>query len=346
MKKPTFLYTLALLYTQCLPAYASMIEEERVKGYHARNYTWPPSKYVPETPGWRALMEQRVTQVSHISNIHDRYQAYVNLVTSAFLHPNFTELGFGLARAPDELTAALQQGVRDGLSNVRSEGAMEGFYGPDPWFIDRPDLSQRVLQELKHYAETWSRIPLVAQNAYGFRLYRNGSQLVMHVDIAQTHIVSFIYHVASSEDADPWPIMIEDYLGRTHAVVLTPGDMLFYESAKVAHGRPTKFNGSWYTSIFAHYYPAGDWMETDHIKETVFAVPPKWDEEPDPAVINPFPLMAMSGTGYIEPDCPNYWCRSTDTINWSGPGKEGVWIDPLFREHPFHPKAVEPRTEL
>jgi hypothetical protein len=42
-----------------------------------------------------------------------------------------------------------------------------------------------------------------------------------------------IYHVASSEDAEPWPIYIEDLNGRTHEVILTPGDILFYESSKV-----------------------------------------------------------------------------------------------------------------
>ena len=48
----------------------------------------------------------------------------------------------------------------------------------------------------------------------------------MHVDRMQTHVVSFILHVDSSEDAEPWPIFIEDLQGRTHEVTLTPGDMV------------------------------------------------------------------------------------------------------------------------
>jgi hypothetical protein len=291
-------------------------------------------------------MKRRIMQVANIANSEDRYQGYASVVKSAFLTPNFTEFGFGLARAPDDLTAALRQGIQDGLSSVRLEATLNTFYGPDPWFIDRPDLNNRVLHELKHYAETWCNMPLVPNNAYGFRLYRNSSQLMMHVDIVQTHVISFIYHVDSSEDAEPWPLVIEDYLGRTHAVILKPGDILFYESAKVAHGRPTKFSGSWYTSIFVHYYPAGDWAETDHMQEVVIAIPPTWNEDPDPASPSPYPRMEMLGTSFTEPDCPNYWCSATDAVNWSGPGKEGVWIDPLFGEHPFHPKAVPAHTEL
>jgi hypothetical protein len=40
-------------------------------------------------------------------------------------------------------------------------------------------------------------------------LYRNESTLTMHVDKMQTHIISFILHIDSSDDAEPWPIFIE-----------------------------------------------------------------------------------------------------------------------------------------
>jgi hypothetical protein len=32
--------------------------------------------------------------------------------------------------------------------------------------------------------------------------------------------------------------------------------VLLYESSKCFHGRPHKFNGSWYSSIFVHFNPA------------------------------------------------------------------------------------------
>lgn len=200
---------------------------------------------------------------------------------AAFLAPNFTEYGFGLARCPDDLLAALQDGIHQGLPTARFEKDIEVINGNKCKFVSRPDLTRRVLQELKHYAgtcvcavcqpihldgvsltqwylfscptETWARIPLIPFQAYGFRVYQNNSQLLMHVDRMQTHIVSFILHIDSSEDAgtcrclfgrglwalselsalklffcvaEPWPIVIEDLQGRTHEVVLTPGDMV------------------------------------------------------------------------------------------------------------------------
>lgn len=75
------------------------------------------------------------------------------------------------------------------------------------------DSTLQVLEELQHYSETWANIELTPYLAYGFRLYRNNSQLQMHVDKSQTHVVSFILHIDSSEDAEPWPILIEDFNG-------------------------------------------------------------------------------------------------------------------------------------
>jgi hypothetical protein len=102
----------------------------------------------------------------------------------------------------------------------------------------------------------------------------------MHVDRKQTHVISFILHIDSSDDAEDWPIFIEDFNGNTHEVTLKPGDILFYESSKCVHGRPTKFNGTWYTSLFVHYYPKYGWYYVDHELEAHYAVPPIWDKDP------------------------------------------------------------------
>jgi hypothetical protein len=58
---------------------------------------------------------------------------------------------------------------------------------------------------------------LTPVTAYGFRLYRNGSTLDMHVDKPQSHVISFILHIDSSEDAEPWPILIEDFHGSKYS---------------------------------------------------------------------------------------------------------------------------------
>ena len=192
-------------------------------------------------------MQNRLQQVAEVEASGARYEGYYQTIYSAMVVSNYTEFGFGLAKCPDALLRDLQKGIHDGLENPSFEDQNQVIQGPQPWFIHRPDLTNRVLNELHEYVEAWAGMPLIAHQAYGFRLYRNESRLLMHVDRQQTHVVSFILHIDSSEDAEPWPIYIEDFHGNTHEVILTPGDILFYESSKCFHGRPRPFNGTWYT---------------------------------------------------------------------------------------------------
>ena len=76
----------------------------------------------------------------------------------------------------------------------------------------------KVLNELLPYAEEWSGMKLLPHRAYGFRAYRNESQLLMHIDQVQTDIISYILHI-NSEKAEPWPIFIEDFNGQTHEII-------------------------------------------------------------------------------------------------------------------------------
>jgi hypothetical protein len=343
-----------------------MYEADRLAEYERRNHSWPPRSFVPDTPGWRAVMEERFEQIQDMPRSGDRYEGYLQAVHSALLAPNFTALGFGLARAPEPLMEALRRGIREGVeAGPGEEGTVDVIGGPHrPWFVRRDDLTARVLDELQPYSEAWSGLDLVPFRAYGFRLYRNESALYMHVDKPQTHIVSLILHIDSSDDAEPWPIFIEDFLGRTHEVVLTSGDVLFYESSKCFHGRPRPFKGTWYSSIFVHYYPRG-WERVDHKLETHYRVPPHWRQDPAPAAAiseveegGPTKAAAsssegaagsgapatrrkrperlqMAGTSMLHPECPDQWCPTQNAIQWGGPGVEGFWIAPDLSRHPL-----------
>lgn len=154
--------------------------------------------------------------------------------------------------------------------------------------------------------------------------------ITSHLYQAQTHVISFILHIDSSEDSEPWPIFIEDFKGRTHEVILKRGDILFYESSKCFHGRSRKFVGSWYSSIFVHFYPKYGWKQIDHKLEANYAVPPAWKEPPKSHEHN---KLVMAGTSMKHPDCADEWCLTKDSIKWSGPGKHGKYIDPNFVEH-------------
>ena len=73
---------------------------------------------------------------------------------------------------------------------------------------------------------------------------------------------------------EPWPLVIIDNTGIEHSVVLQPGEMLFYESARLAHGRPRPFNGSYFASMFVHYTPNGWDLSADTINSHL---PEGWD---------------------------------------------------------------------
>jgi hypothetical protein len=100
-------------------------------------------------------------------------------------------------------------------------------------------------------------------------------------------------------------------------------DILLYESAKNFHGRPKPFNGSWYTSLFVHFYPAGAWKHHDHDLDSHYAVPPFWAKTPTQALRSGHPKLKLVGTSFQEPDCPDRWCNLKNAIQWEGPGTYG-----------------------
>lgn len=115
-------------------------------------------------------------------------------------------------------------------------------------------LERRAVLELRPILEAWvnhdkrkKRLHLIGNNAYGLRIYQNQSRLNMHVDQSSTHIVSAILHVDHDRNSKPWPLIIEDYKGNINEVILEKGDVLLYESSKLFHGRPRRFEGEWYT---------------------------------------------------------------------------------------------------
>jgi hypothetical protein len=296
---------------------------------------------LPNTTGWLELMSQRLRQVTAIENSEDRYEGYYQTILSAVVTPNFTEYGFGLAKCTDALLMDLQEAIQDGMESADYEEGEDVVNGPEqPWFIQRPELLDRVLYEMLPYVEEWVGIPLVPHQAYGFRVYRNDSQLYMHLDRLETHVISFILHIDSSDDAQPWPLFIEDFHGRTHEVILTPGDMLFYESSKCFHGRPRPFNGTWYTSVFVHYHPTETWLPSQLDWEAhTRSRGPKDVSTPLP------PRLEMVDTAIREPDCPVAWCRSKGTIQWGGPAPEGLLIVPDGSQRPFNPKILDAVAE-
>uniref|UniRef100_A0A7S2E5N1 Alpha-ketoglutarate-dependent dioxygenase AlkB-like domain-containing protein n=1 Tax=Ditylum brightwellii TaxID=49249 RepID=A0A7S2E5N1_9STRA len=215
-------------------------EGERVKEYNRRGHVWPPrdEDYVPNTPGWRRLMERRFSQVMSVENTGDKYNGFMSTVHTAFNCKNFTENGWALTRAPQGLVDELVESLHRGLQSEKL-GTEAGVLCIEtenrPLFVQQYALNSRALTELQPILEAWSGVELVRNNAYGLRVYRNDSSLNMHVDKVQTHIISTILHVDHDADSEPWPIVIEDFQGNTQEVVLESGDMLLVSLKMMRH---------------------------------------------------------------------------------------------------------------
>ena len=93
---------------------------------------------------------------------------------------------------------------------------------------------------------------------YGVRRYTNNSRLLAHVDKLSTHVISAILNIGQ-DVVDDWPLYILDNLGGRHTVTLRPGEMVWYESARLAHGRPLPLNGRFFDNLFIHYKPRRGW---------------------------------------------------------------------------------------
>ena len=63
---------------------------------------------------------------------------------------------------------------------------------------------------------------------------------------------------------EDWPLQIFDHSGKLHEVLLKPGEMVWYESASLVHGRVKPLNGSYFENLFVHYMPRSQaWYGND-----------------------------------------------------------------------------------
>jgi len=123
---------------------------------------------------------------------------------------------------------------------------------PLPWGLR--DLWANRLLEL---VEKWAGVPVEQTVMYGLREYTDGARLLTHVDRRLTHAVSLIVNVAQGNLTEPWPVEVQDHADRLHEVIMQPGDIVYYESAKALHGRNRPLPGGYYANLFTHYRPTG-----------------------------------------------------------------------------------------
>lgn len=335
------IFRLMLLITSVVRSNA-LAESDRLHEYEIRNHTWPPlpEEYIPNTEGWRSLIRRRLEQVESIPDISDRYNGYMKTIYTGLIAPNFTEHGWGLTRVPEELISELRANLQIGLKDPDKYFSYENvgvnileFEEKEesharPLFYWQEELNKKVLHDLLPLHQAWAGVELVPNNAYGLRIYRNSSNLLMHIDKMQTHIISGILHVDHDPESKPWPLVIEDFNGNVNEVILTPGDLLLYESSKCIHGRPHHFNGSYYTSVFLHYYPK-TWDAKRVESETHYRVPPQWKEA---NTRKSQEELVIIKTSVKEPECLHGWCSLKGSTRYNGPADEGFIISSEGKE--------------
>lgn len=124
---------------------------------------------------------------------------------------------------------------------------------------DMEERDRIALDLIQPLVEEWAGQPLVHTSFYGIREYYRGAELRMHVDRVATHVFSVIINLHQENMDSEWPLEVINFDGSRGSVVLQPGQLLFYQSAKLIHGRPTPLNGSKFVNCFCHFKPREGW---------------------------------------------------------------------------------------
>ena len=347
-------WLLALLLSSPLVAFEVDVEEEtaRLKIHSERHYDDWPRNIRPQSIDYVKKAERRREQIGVMVDAEHRYKSHIINMNGAVVTKNLTQHGWALTRIPSSTLQFLLDAM-DRVPRTPENSTLTtqmGLLGPNPpLLVNSPFVRRRVGRELQHIHEDWvGGQSLTLAMAFGIRVYLNESQLSMHLDNPNTHIVSSIIHVAHSDDSDPWPLVLEDFSGNTVVIEMTGGDMVLYESSKVFHGRPKPYRGSWYASIFLHYHPTHNWNPRPDFPrelELTYTVPKGWENDPSPEMIekSPHPALRLHGMGWMEPTCPDFWCgiHVEPRLELRGPGEEGVLLSAGGRSANLSPKSDE-----
>ena len=170
-------------------------------------------------------------------------------------------LGFEKSELPPDLHARLVDQVRRRAHRFQPAASREEIRSieraiPPAVQLQDPAFDEEIRRALQARHEAWSEMKLTPSAGGGIRAFQRGSYVLHHVDRTSTRIISSILCVDHKLDA-PWPLRIEDIDGRAHEVDLAPGELLFYEGARLLHGRPWPLRGDYCISMSVHYRPRG-----------------------------------------------------------------------------------------
>ena len=225
---------------------------------------------------WNSLNEDGSNNNNTIHQAHPVQSGYKSIITKWFRSngqgpmftkesneyiPNYTQVGFTKDKLDDQLFETIKNFYSSNQEKNKPEFVEGGYVeiqetgesGSEVIELSGK-LRKEIHNSLKPQLEAWSNTQLIPTFVYGIRVYKKGSVLIPHRDKLKTHIISAIINVDQKIDEE-WPLIIEDNYYRKHHVYLKPGEVIFYESARLDHGRPFPLKGDKFANIFCHFMP-------------------------------------------------------------------------------------------
>ncbi len=230
------------------------------------------SKYRGKEEVWRIKihLERMESEESAKLLLCSHHRRHFNILTQPRAVPNFTEDGHLLTKIPEHVHAMLLQIFEQNKKRLTHE------YYPNhltAWNLDEVDIKQVTLsegktlylaEELQPILEAWCKCSLHPTKGEGIvtriRMYPKGSRVRMHVDEVETgHVIGAILQVTQEPNPNTWPLEIIGYDGIRREILMSPGDMLLFESSRLVHGRPKTLQGEFYVNSFFYFTPREGW---------------------------------------------------------------------------------------
>eukprot|EP01041_Mallomonas_annulata_P003564 gene3564-7089_t len=180
---------------------------------------------------------------------------------------NYTELGFKKAKVPDEAWIPLKAFWDANKDKMKEENWPAGNTYVNHW--DQPSymvsledgklrgagdvLKKTIWNGIRPLLEEWVGRALVETSMYGIRVYKDKAVLATHVD--RLPLVTSCIIQVDQDINEPWPVEVYSHDGKAYNITMKPGEVAFYESHTVLHGRPFPLNGSFYANLFVHFIP-------------------------------------------------------------------------------------------
>eukprot|EP00929_Paragymnodinium_shiwhaense_P072112 TRINITY_DN36603_c0_g1_i2.p1 TRINITY_DN36603_c0_g1~~TRINITY_DN36603_c0_g1_i2.p1 ORF type:complete len:298 (+),score=33.01 TRINITY_DN36603_c0_g1_i2:94-894(+) len=229
-------------------------EDDRSAEFKRIHKTWPPPLRYPggmqstDAAAWMEYLQKKEDEVMANNDNKWRWEYWLEHAQVVLLK-SFTKRGWGIGQVSEDLHSRVLQHFqgKHGNGQTLAEGAVPGYITGDRSMVTLTQaLRQEVTEEVKHAVAKWAGLSaddLMSTSTYGIRTYYKNATLKTHVDRVDTHILSAIYVVdrpAVAEGEDPWWVVADpDLTGARYSTDIKPGQLFFYESAKVNHGRPS-----------------------------------------------------------------------------------------------------------